>query len=133
MICGKESNNNETYCYIRIEPLLNRFYDVHSILEIQNSGSSWLESPFGIKEVFKNEHGNLQIKSRFLARIDCDSYTKKKNKVLYLYKGSFCVAGIIREWSKSPIEPKINRIQEYKMIQAQIEELKEKQRELRKM
>lgn len=33
---GNESDTNETYCYVRIEPLLNIYYDTRAILSIKN-------------------------------------------------------------------------------------------------
>lgn len=48
----------------------------------------------------------------------------------YLYNGGFVTGGIIREWSKKPIEHKINKVEEYKKIQSEIDELKKKQHSL---
>ena len=47
-----------------------------------------------------------------------------------LYNGGFVTGGIIREWSKKPIEHKINKVEEYKKIQSEIDELKKKQHSL---
>ena len=82
---------------------------------------------FGVHEIFKNSHGDLQIKSSYLEIISCSRWTAKKNKVLYLYNGSFVTGGIIREWSKKPIKIKVNKVDEYKKIQNEINELKQKQ------
>lgn len=123
---GNEADTSETYCYVRIEPLLNIYYDTRSILNIKNNPYK-IENPFGVHEVFKNNHGYLQIKSSYLEIIDCSQWTKKKNKVRYLYNGGFVTGGIIREWSKKPIEHKINKVEEYKKIQKQINELKQQQ------
>lgn len=126
---GNEADDCETYCYVKIEPLINNiYYDSRSIREMTDH--PLVENPFGIKEVFKNKHGDLQIKSSYLEIIDCDLYTRKKNKVLYLYKGGFLIGGIIREWSKQPMQSKINKVQEYIDIQMQINKLREKQKKL---
>ena len=128
-IYGNEADDCETYCYVKIEPLINNiYYDSRSIREMTDQPI--VENPFGIKEVFKNKHGYLQIKSSYLEIIDCDWHTRKKNRVLYLYKGGFLIGGIIREWSKQPIQSKINKFQEYINIQQQINELREKQKKL---
>ena len=124
---GNESDTSETYCYVRIEPLLNKYYDIHSILNIKNN-TYGIENHFGVHEIFKNGHGDLQIKSSYLEIIGCSQWTNKRNKVLYLYYGGFVTGGIIREWSKKPIEHKINKVEEYKKIQNEINELKQKQR-----
>lgn len=125
---GNESDTSETYCYVRIEPLLNEFYDTRTILSMKNNPPPWfIENLFGIHEVFKNKHGNLQIKSGILEIIGCSQWTKKKNKVRYLYNGGFVTGGIIREWSKKPIKYKVNKVDEYKKIQNEINELKQKQ------
>lgn len=126
---GNESDINETYCYVKIEPLLNKYYDIHSISNIKNN-SYIIENPFGVHEIFKNSHGDLQIKSSYLEIVSCSQWTKKKNKVRYLYNGGFVTGGIIREWSKKPIEYKINKVEGYKKIQSEIDELKKKQHSL---
>lgn len=96
---GNESDTNETYCYVRIEPLLNIYYDTRAILSIKNDPYT-VENLFGVHEIFKNSHGDLQIKSSYLEIIGCSQWTNKKNKVRYLYNGGFVTGGIIREWSK---------------------------------
>lgn len=126
---GNESDTNETYCYIRIEPLLNKYYDIYSISNIKNNPYT-IENPFGVHEIFKNSRGDLQIKSSYLEIVSCSQWTTKKNKVLYLYNGGFLTGGIIREWSKKPIGHKINKVEEYKRIQSEIDELKKKQHSL---
>ena len=62
--------------------------------------------------------------------IGCSQWTNKKNKVRYLYNGGFVTGGIIREWSKKPIEHKINKVEEYKKIQSEIDKLKKTQHSL---
>lgn len=126
---GNESDTNETYCYVRIEPLLNRYYDIYSISNIKNNPYK-VENPFGVHEIFKNSHGDLQIKSSYLEIVGCSRWTNKKNKILYLYYGSFVAGGIIREWSKKSIKYKVNKVEEYKKIQNEINELKQKQHSL---
>ena len=123
---GNESDISETYCYVRIEPLLNKYYDIHSISNIKNNPYA-IENPFGVHEIFKNSHGDMQIKSSYLEIISCSRWTTKKNKVLYLYNNGFVTGGIIREWSKKPIKTKVNKVDEYKKIQNEINELKQKQ------
>lgn len=62
---GNESDTNETYYYVRIEPLLNIYYDTRAILSIKNDPYT-VENLFGVHEIFKNSHGDLQIKSSYL-------------------------------------------------------------------
>lgn len=125
----ENGTDKKTYCYIRVEPLLlNNIYDIDAIAAIKNNNP--FDPPFGIKKAFINNHGDLQIKSSYLAIVGCDKYTKKNNKILALYNGHLLVVGVIREWSKSPIESKVSTFQKYKILQTQIDELKEKQREL---
>lgn len=126
---GNESDTNETYCYVRIEPLLNKYYDIYSISNIKNNPYT-IENPFGVHEIFKNSRGDLQIKSSYLEIVGCSQWTNKKNKILYRYDGSFVIGGIIREWSKKPIKYKVNKVEEYKKIQNEINELKQKQHSL---
>lgn len=121
--------DKKTYCYIRVKPLLlGNLYDIDAITAIKDNNP--FDSPFGIKKVFINKNGDLQIKSSSLAIVGCDKYTKKNNKILALYNGHLLVVGVIREWSKSPIESKMSKFQEYKILQTKICKLKEKQREL---
>ena len=122
----KKVDNNKTYCYVIIEPLFNKFYMGNSCLLGEWNNLCAIESPFG-KKVYINEYGKLQIKSSYLILINSDEFTSKKNRVVYLYNGKFVVGGIVREWSKYPIKPKINKIERYKDLQKQIDELRLKQ------
>lgn len=127
MIYGNEADNAETYCYVIIEPLYNKFYpETVSLLD----NRYFVESPFGKKEVYINKYGNMQIKSSYMILIDHGNFDNKKNKVLYLYDGGLITGGIICQWSKKPIHSKQNRVEEYKKLQKEIDELQLQQREL---
>lgn len=129
MIYGNEADNSETYCYVIIEPLYNKYYSESAFL-INNSNSIEFESPFGKKEVYINKYGDMQVKSSYMILINHNNSIGKKNIVLYLYNGNFIVGGIIRQWSKKPIYTKQNRVEEYKELQKQINKLQLQQYEL---
>lgn len=129
MIYGNEADNSETYCYVIIEPLYNKYYSESAFL-INNSNSIEFESPFGKKEVYINKYGDMQVKSSYMILINHNNSIGKKNIVLYLYNGNFIVGGIIRQWSKKLIYTKQNRVEEYKELQKQINKLQLQQYEL---
>ena len=129
MIYGNEADNSETYCYVIIEPLYNKYYSESAFL-INNSNSIEFESPFGKKEVYINKYRDMQVKSSYMILINHNNSIGKKNIVLYLYNGNFIVGGIIRQWSKKLIYTKQNRVEEYKELQKQINKLQLQQYEL---
>lgn len=118
--CGNKSDASGMYCYVIIKPIVNKIFNT---LFIANPYS--LESPFGEHEIYINSYGDLQIKSSYLILVD--KHSIKKNRVLYLYNGNLILGGIITEWSKTPIKHKVNKIEKYKNIKKQIDELKTEQ------
>lgn len=117
---GNESDISETYCYVRIEQHRANLDNWDLLAYLSDNRNFLCDLPFGIKEVFIDKENRLQVKSSYMIIIfgKC---------VYYLYKGGLVPGGIVREWSKKPIKPSINKINEYKKIQNEINELKQKQ------
>lgn len=126
MIYGNESDTRETYCYVRIEQHRANIDNWMFLGYLSDHGNYLCNSPFGIKEVFINKENVLQVKSGYTILI----FGKR---VYYLYNGGLVPGGIVREWSKKPIKPikpSINKINEYKKIQNEIDRLKTQQQML---
>ncbi len=117
---GNESDISETYYYVRIEQHRANLDNWDLLAYLSDNRNFLCDSHFGIKEVFIDKENRLQVKSGYMILIfgKC---------VYYLYNGGLVPGGIIREWSKKPIKPSINKINEYKKIQNEINELKQKQ------
>lgn len=117
---GNESDISETYCYVRIEQHRANLDNWDLLAYLSDNRNFLCDSPFGIKEAFIDKKNRLQAKSGYMILI----FGKR---VYYLYNGGLVPGGIVREWSKKPIKPSINKINEYKKIQNEINELKQKQ------